>query len=298
MTESPIRKSSPWVRIVPLLILAAALVVVGYLKRDVLFPGLEPEPVPEFPAAGKPAEPETPPPAAADQTVEERRWLEATGLPPVWPEDFDTPGDCATAVDTLKALCGRLDSRPYVQAWGLEGGSFGLLLDVSSDLERRTPVIEGELRRHGSVLHNVSHLFRVLGERRIRRLLEMTILEPEMREPMALALYRWGRVRQRCEGDEPRAMNLNAQYDYAAWLISTIGGQAYLRRRAPGLEALASFYALVILDRAEQKGHNPYGIDLRPEIARCSELIRSQNLVFRDRYMEILDRMDRRWKSR
>jgi hypothetical protein len=77
-----------------------------------------------------------------------------------------------------------------------------------------------------------------------------------------------------------------------------MGGQAYLRRRAPRIEALASFYALMILDRAQQDGHNPAGVDPRPEIQRTRALLESEPLVFREHYLVVLDQMAERWKER
>jgi hypothetical protein len=87
-------------------------------------------------------------------------------------------------------------------------------------------------------------------------------------------------------------------YAYAGFFFNTLGGQAYLRRRSPRIEALACFYGLEALDGAIRAGHNPYGLDPRPEIPRCRDLVATQEFVFSERYVAELDAISRRWEDR
>ena len=107
--------------------------------------------------------------------------------------------------------------------------------------------------------HSVSHLYRSLGERRVLQLVEMLALEPELLEPGAMALYRWSAGGAGCE---PAPPGPKARYDYAAWLLRTVGGLT--RDVARGLELLAG----------------------------------RDDLVFRDRYVEDLRAMRDRWVER
>lgn len=296
MEQPPRTKSSPFIRYLPWIIL---LVVVGALLigNTVLDRrAAQPDPAPAA------AETAAPPPIESDPAEAfsrlERGWLEATGEPPDWPEPFTRPADCAEVVADLEALCARLDAREYVQVHGTPGGACGVLYESSRALEARRPTVSGETRRLDLLLGNVTHLFRALGEDRLRQLAEMIALEPDLAEPMAMALYRWTVARDLCGKDDPRGMNLAARYDYAAFLVQTLGGQAYLRRRAPRLEALGSLYAVLVLDQAIEAGHNPEGIDLGPELARARALVDTQDLLFRDRYVVLLDDVDRRWIAR
>jgi hypothetical protein len=61
---------------------------------------------------------------------------------------------------------------------------------------------------------------------------------------------------------------------------------------------LAGFYSLLILDASIEEGYNPEGVDPRPEMARAHALISTQPLVFRDRYVEVLDEMQNRWERK
>ena len=109
--------------------------------------------------------------------------------------------------------------------------------------------------------------------------------EQELAEPAALALYRWVISREDCGQGETAEIDQETLYEYGTFLFNTMGGQAYLRRRSPRVEALTCFYALQVLDRSIQAGNNPHGVDPRPEIGRCAALLQSQPFVFADEYV-------------
>ena len=291
--QSP-RRSSPVMKAIPWGIAILAIVAVAWwLNR----------PAPDDSATGVPSSSESvPAPELESEVTPEdatERWTDATGAPPAWPEPFVGPTDCDEAVERLEALCAVLDDRDYVKKHRHEGGACGFLQRVSADLEVNPPTIHGELKDLLDVKHSVSHLYRSLGEKRLLQMAEMVALEPDLAEPMAIALYRWNAVRDRCPPDGPRGMSASARYDYATWLLRTIGGQAYLRRRAPRYEALATFYALVVLDASVERGYDPAGVDLRKDLARATDLIGGRDdLVFRDRYLAILRDMEARWNRR
>ncbi|MDX1388227.1 MAG: hypothetical protein R3344_03505, partial [Acidobacteriota bacterium] len=195
-------------------------------------------------------------------------------------------------------LCRRLDGRAYVHPWNLPAGTCGLVGDLTAAFTARPPTLDGLFDSIGSFRANVTHLYSVLGDRSLARVLTLVREEPEMAEPMAMALYRWARTAERCPDASPAPPSLSSQYDYAAFLVNTIGGQAYLRRRAPRLEALASFYAILVLDNAVESGYNPAGVDLRPEIDRAIALVATQDLLFRDHYLEVLHELRVSWEVR
>ena len=66
-----------------------------------------------------------------------------------------------------------------------------------------------------------------------------------------------------------------------------------------GFEQLGLISSTVwALDGAIRSGHNPQGLDPRPEIPRCRELVASPHLVFSERYVAELDAMAQRWETR
>jgi hypothetical protein len=195
----------------------------------------------------------------------------------------------------MAAVCRALDARPYVRGLAASGGVCALIEEAGTALAARPPELASELRSHGTMLSNVYHVFRVLGAERMRLLRRVLAEEQELAEPAALALYRWVISREDCGHGSLAEIDRDVLYDYGTFLFNTMGGQAYLRRRSPRVEALTCFYALQVLDRSIQAGHNPHGIDPRPEIGRCAALLQSQPFVFADNYMVELQEIGARW---
>jgi hypothetical protein len=248
------------------------------------------------PGGDEAREDQTEPASAGDEAA--RRWTELLGRPPVWPEDLSAPRDCQKVEADLAHICVELDGRSYLAGGPVPGGTCGLFQQVAQKLAERPPAVTSELRSYEAILSNVFHLFRALGRERVNLLRRILEEEQELAEPMAMALYRWLVSRERCARSGRTAVRPPVLYDYSAFLFQTMGGQAYLRRRPPEIEALVGFYALVILDRSDQQGHNPYGADPRPEIERTRSLLASRPLVFSERYREVLDEIALRWEQR
>ena len=243
---------------------------------------------------GSPAERPSPEPAAdlVPSGGPAAAWVELSGAPPVWPEDLSAVQSCEEINQEVSRVCAALDVRaPALRG---AGGACALLEQLAGELAANPPDLSSELRSYDTMLGNVFHLFRVAGRERMK-LLQRALVEEEIAEPAALALYRWAIHHRRC-GRGKQKLDTAARYAYAGFLFNTMGGQAYLRRRSPRVEALACFYALQVLDGAIRDGHNPQGLDPRPEISRCRELALSQPLLFSEKYAEELDEMASRWK--
>ena len=273
------RKGSNWIRFLPVVVVGVAIAAaLFWMNRD---PG--PDGGSEAGAVdGKEGFAELE--AGPSMTDREQAWTAVTGTPPVWPQDLPSPLDCDQAVKELRALSARLDRIGYVSDWSLPDGVYGLLTGSARDLGNNRPEVVGELTRLDAVLANASHGYLILGRQRLERILRLIQEEPEMVEPMAMALFRWLRVRDRCGDPSDRGPGVHAQYDYAAFALNSLGGQAYLRRRPARIEALAGFYALLILDRSIEDGYNPYGLDPVREIRRYDQMLAGQDLLFGARY--------------
>ena len=202
-----------------------------------------------------------------------------------WPPDRIAPSECGAIDDRLERACNDA---------GLDGVC-DMLRGAVVVLAQRPPIASGELYEHENVIANTFHLFRVLGRERTDRFRELADERNARLEPLAVSLYRWAASREMCgEGDE-RNVTLARMDDYAVWMLSTLGGQAYLHRRSPAVEGLATFFALVTVDRAIREGREPYGFDPRPFLPRCEALIRGTDPAFRDAYLDVLTRFRQRW---
>jgi hypothetical protein len=225
-----------------------------------------------------------------------RRWTAAVGQPPQWPDDFSAPAGCEQVELELARVCAAFDARADSGLREL-GGSCALMERAVTELASAPPDLSSELRSYEAMLGNVFHLSRTLGRERVQVLRRLLSEQPELVEPLALALYRWSISREACSEGAPARLRAPVMYAYAGFLFHTMGGQAYLRRRAPETEALACFYALQVLHRAIEGGYNPQGFDPRNEIPRCRALVASQPLVFSERYVALLDEISLAWES-
>ena len=241
------------------------------------------------------------PDLAADEAARlleavEQRWTELRGVAPSWPADLSSPQECDEVHQDLLALCRDVDSRPYVSE-RLQGGSIcAVMREAAEELAASPPTLSSELKSYATILANVFHLSRTLGRKRVELLRDAMQEERELLEPAAMVLYRWAISREKCA--QQTAIRPEQLYEYSGFLLQTVGGQAYLRRRSPDLEGLITFYALMVLDTAIEDGFNPQGVDPRPDIARCRELLAAQPLLFRERYLDLLDDMAQRWEER
>ena len=242
------------------------------------------------PAAADPGE------GLASPAAEARRaWAAKLGSEPEWPVSLNSPQDCEKVERDLQRVCVYLDARPELRELANGYGSCDLLRQAADSLAARPPRVSSELRSYETILSNVFHLSRVLGRKPMRYPGKLLAGQQELAEPLALAAYQWMISREQCLQTTP--LDGDVLYAYAGFLFNTMGGQAYLRRRSPRVEGLACFYALQVVDAAQQRGHNPDGLDPRKEIQRCSALLESQSLVFGSEYLDNLEDMSMRWEK-
>lgn len=222
-------------------------------------------------------------------------WETRLGFEPEWPVDLNAPQDCEQVERDLERLCVYLDARPELREIADGYGSCDLLRQTADLLAGRPPSVSSELRSYETMLSNIFHLSRVVGRKTLRYPTQLLASQQELAEPLALAVYRWMISREQCLETTP--LDGDVLYAYAGFLFQTMGGQAYLRRRMPQVEGLTCFYALQVIDSAQQRGYNPDGIDPRKEIVRCSELLAEQPLAFHTEYLAALEEMALRWES-
>jgi len=161
---------------------------------------------------------------------------------------------------------------------------------VLAKLSSRPPVPAGEGLDPALMTGNIYHLFRVLGDRDIQLTREVIRNEADSLELNMDLLYRWLTLGDRCPDPEGVRPPSDVVYRYAGFFMNTIGGRAYLYRRAPWLRLLMSYYAVSILHDADLEGRNTYGIDAYPMARRVrEEIARTPGLHFQKAYLERLD---------
>jgi len=211
------------------------------------------------------------------------------------PQDGDLYGSLQKEV---ALFCDYLDHQAYVESYRLEGGVYDTLLRAITLLSRNPPVISGETRDVYILMKNTAHFYRELKGKRIALAKAVLNEEKEAMEPLFELLYAWIMAGVQERNPEIRT-SLKDLYIYASFFLETLGGKAYLARRDSRTRILVKYYSILILDEADRKGLNRYGIDILPQAALLVDDISNQKgLEYRDRYLGTLKKIEETHKSR
>ena len=208
------------------------------------------------------------------------------GTPTPVPPSDNQPVDCAKVSTQITAFFNYLDSRPYLEARNPDGDSAAFIRGCVNRLMADPPVNTTELQNMFRLVKNVTHFYRVLGKDRLMLAREILTSEERVIEP-AMAVFYSSLVecRQPLPGDDA-PLSMERLYDYAGYFLNTLGGRSYLLRRESKLRMLVNYYAILIVDQANDEKFNRYGIDLRPYIDYLFYDISNQKgLAYRERYL-------------
>jgi hypothetical protein len=165
-----------------------------------------------------------------------------------------------------------------------------------SRLEKNRPVLVGETKDLYALIKNITYFFRVLGNKDLKALKSILENESEIMEQTAGMFYSWI-----CESENKRIgmPSQDITYDYAAFFLNTIAGQSYLFRRGSKIRLLTSYYAVLILDKADLDGRNRLGIDVRPHIVSLISEIENYRLFVNGKdYLDNLRVLKKRYDDR
>lgn len=205
-------------------------------------------------------------------------------LPPFQVDD--QPVDCEKAAAQMTSFFDHLDSQPYVVERDIPGGSAGFFQECASLLMESPPFNIAEMKDLYRLVKNVTHFYRVLGKKRLVLAQDILVNESAIIEPSLALLF--ARV---VDCGQPLAVDgkpLSAErlYDYAGYFLNTMGGRSYLLRRDSQVRMLVNYYAILIVDKANDQKFNQYGIDIRPYIDYLLyDVLHQKGMIYRDRYL-------------
>ncbi len=192
-----------------------------------------------------------------------------------------------------------LDRQDYVKEQTGESDAWTLFTRILAKLSSRPPIPAGEGMDPAVMSANIYHLFRVLADRDIHLAREVLRHEAGSLELNMDLLYGWLTSGDRCPDPEGLRPSDDVLYRYAGFFMNTIGGRAYLYRRAARVRLLVSYYALLILHRADLAGRNTYGIDVYPLVRQVREEMSLQHdFHFHGAYLEGLTAMEAHYAAR
>jgi len=193
--------------------------------------------------------------------------------------------DCNQIIRQVSAFFQYLDSKSYLISPGNDMHAEELFEDISKQLAGRPPINVGEMEDLYSLVRNVTHFYRVIGKDRINLIKEILKNESAVVEPAMAVMFAWMTTCNRGI-DQPKLKTL---YQYACFFLNTLGGRSYLLRRESKLRMLVNYYALLVIDMANDARINSYGLDIRPHLDYLFYDINNQKwLMHRQRYLSEL----------
>ncbi len=185
-----------------------------------------------------------------------------------------------------------LDTRDYVRHLELGTPTLNHFKKLLAKLSTHPPVPAGEGIDPRLLTKNIYHFYRALGRKDLRLIREILKNESDTMEINLEIFFRWAMATQ-CPDNLGLRPSFDVLYKYAGFLLNTIGGRAYLARRAPTLRLLLSYYCLLIIHEADKRGKNSYGIDPYPFLDPLREEISHYpDLEFQADYLKSLEKVE------
>ncbi|PID40190.1 MAG: hypothetical protein CR984_04465 [Proteobacteria bacterium] len=208
------------------------------------------------------------------------------GTPPPDHGEGNLPMDCEKVEAQVISFFNYLDSRPYLANRDVDGGSAAFFSESAALLMANPPVNIAEMKDMFRLVKNVTHFYRVLGKERLTLAREILLSEERVVEPALAVFYERIVVCGLPLPGDAQTLNIEKLYDYAGFFLNTLGGRSYLLRRESKVRMLTSYYAILLIDRANDEKFNRYGIDIRPYIDYLFYDISNQRgLTYRERYL-------------
>ena len=185
-----------------------------------------------------------------------------------------------------------LDKQPYVQSYNFEGGTYLQYQIAINKLSSNPPVIVGEMQSLYTMVRNVAHFYRVMGKKPIFLTRQILQNESDVMESVMKTFYQWYTLADKGPAAMGGRPSPEMMYEYAGYLLNTLGGRSYLLRRSPKLRTLTTYYCVLALDKANEEELNSTGIDIRPYIKSCLLEINNQiGLVYQKEYIAKLSEL-------
>ena len=179
-----------------------------------------------------------------------------------------------------------LDEQSYIQSFKFPEGTYSQYQIAVKKLSSNLPITTGEMSSLYDIVLNVAHFFRVMGKNRVLLIKQVLQNESEAIESAMKTFYQWFTLDNGEKSTLQGRPSMKSMYEYAGYILNTLGGRSYLLRRTPKVRTLTTYYCILILDQANDKELNSKGIDIRPYIRSSLMEIKNQiGLIHQKEYL-------------
>ena len=193
-------------------------------------------------------------------------------------------------ITQLNTFYTHLDDQVYMQEFKLPEASKQHFSKLIQKLIDNPPIVTRETDDLFTLLKNTAHFFRIIGKDNILVLKGILDREKDSFESILQSLYVMTNEPELLKDEYGITLDSNALYDYAGFFLNTMGGRLYLFRRDSNSRMAVSYYAILIIDRANDTGDSRHGIDIRPAVDSLIEEIENggKKLRLRESYLDTL----------
>ncbi|WP_028578960.1 hypothetical protein [Desulfogranum japonicum] len=203
--------------------------------------------------------------------------------------NFQSPPTCNGLANDLHAFFLDLDSKPYIQSYGLKTSTQEHFIMLLKKLLETPPVVTRETDDLYTILTNMAHFFRIMGKDNISLSKAVLGHEREKIEDVFKNLYTWAIYGNCSQKTFELTAPLEELYEYAGFFLNTMGGRSYLFRRDSRSRILINYYAVLITDQMQKRGRNRHGINIAQSIPLLINEIESSNqLIYKEQYLDTL----------
>jgi hypothetical protein len=209
-----------------------------------------------------------------------------------------TAPSCEDIKQNLNAFFNHLDRKGYPQSFEIKQSSYELFKKIVAQLSETTPAVTGELVELPTLMSNMAYFYRRLGKKRVDLIGEILKNESDISESVLSTFYHWAMSCNRCAAMAQECPSLETLYEYAGFFLNTLAGRSYLMRRNSRHRLLATYYSILILDKANEETANRYGIDILPHLDFVASEINSQrDLIHKKEYLEKLESLKEKYQT-
>jgi len=205
--------------------------------------------------------------------------------------------DCEDLERQILAFFTYLDRKDYIILQKSEHGTYNLFKQMVNQLSETLPIVTGETRDIVSLIRNMAHFYRVLGNKRIELIKEIFKNENDIFESIMATFFSFYTSDKCCKEELQGCPSLGLLYEYAGFFTNTLAGRSYLLRRDSKIRILTTYYCVLILDKANEEILNHNGIDIRPHIdLSINDISNQKNLIYRKQYLTKLQSLKEKYK--
>ena len=159
-----------------------------------------------------------------------------------------------------------LDSQAYMADFKIGDSSEKHFTALIHKLLANPPQVTRESDDLYTILKNTAHFFRISGKDNIFMLQGILNNEKSSVEQILADYYQLITTTECDQNTYAKNIDHDALYEYACFFLNTMGGRLYLFRRDSLSRMVVTYYAILLVERANIQNNNRHGIALRPVV--------------------------------